>query len=157
MALVDLPQSLTGADTEVALSAALSAVPEAVAVLEGPGTGLQGGRAISDQVAAILRDTGHGVVWRPNGLDTAQKLAARDGVASRTLFRDFDSEGQSPTTIRRFLDQAAFKAGQEGAVIMVGRIRVDTISALLLWGLQDRASRVAVAPVSAVLRAGLDR
>ncbi|MFC6759564.1 divergent polysaccharide deacetylase family protein [Sulfitobacter porphyrae] len=52
--------------------------------------------------------------------------------------------------IRRFLDQAAFKAGQEGAVIMLG-LRPDTISALLLWGLQDRANSVALVPVSAVL------
>jgi len=30
-------------------------------------------------------------------------------------------------------------------------LRADTVSALLLWGLQDRANRVALAPVSAVL------
>jgi uncharacterized protein len=30
-------------------------------------------------------------------------------------------------------------------------LRPDTISALLLWGLQDRASKVTLAPVSAVL------
>ena len=36
---------------------------------------------------------------------------------------------------------------------MVGRLRPETISALLLWGLQDRAQRVALAPVSAVLQA----
>lgn len=153
MALVDLPEALTGADTEVALNAALRAVPEAVAILEGPGTGLQGARALSDQVSSIAGETGHGVVWRPKGLDTAQKLAAREGVASQTLFRDFDNDGQTPTVIRRFLDQAAFKAGQQGAVIMVGRVRADTISALLVWGLQDRASRVVVAPISAVLTA----
>jgi polysaccharide deacetylase 2 family uncharacterized protein YibQ len=53
--------------------------------------------------------------------------------------------------IRRFLDQAAFRAGQDGGVIMLGRLRADTISALLLWGLQDRAGKVALAPISAVL------
>ena len=37
---------------------------------------------------------------------------------------------------------------------MLGRVRPDTISALLLWGLQDRAERVALAPVSAVLTQG---
>jgi polysaccharide deacetylase 2 family uncharacterized protein YibQ len=88
----------------------------------------------------------------PDGLDTAQKLAAKAGVPSATVFRDFDSAGQDDAAIRRFLDQAAFRAGQEEVgVIMVGRLRPDTISALLLWGLQDRASRVALAPVSALL------
>jgi polysaccharide deacetylase 2 family uncharacterized protein YibQ len=70
------------------------------------------------------------------------------------VFRDFDGKGQGATVIRRFLDQAAFRASQEeDGVIMVGRLRPDTISALLLWGLQDRASSVALAPVSAVLNA----
>jgi polysaccharide deacetylase 2 family uncharacterized protein YibQ len=53
--------------------------------------------------------------------------------------------------IRRFLDQAAFKAGLESGVIMMGRLRPETVSALLLWGLQDRAGQVALAPISAVL------
>ena len=151
MALMDLPQGATAADAEVALSAALGAVPEAVAVMEGPGTGLQDTRDASDQVTEAVLATGHGLVLQSKGLNTAQKLASRAGVPTGLVFRDFDSANQTPTVIRRFLDQAAFRAGQEGGVIMVGRVRPDTISALLLWGLQDRAERVALAPISAVL------
>ncbi|MEP4195832.1 MAG: divergent polysaccharide deacetylase family protein [Aliishimia sp.] len=157
MALVDLPIEATAADTEISLSAALEKVPETIAVMEGPTSGLQASREMSDQVSQIVAASGHGIVWQPKGLDTAQKLAAREGIASQTLFRDFDAAEQTPTVIRRFLDQAAFKAGQQGGVIMVGRLRADTISALLLWGLQDRASRVAVAPVSALLQQSLTR
>ena len=92
------------------------------------------------------------MVFLPKGLDTARKLAQKEGVPAATVFRDFDSEDQDAPTIRRFLDQAAFKASQEtNGVIMLGRLRPETISALLLWGLQDRASRVALAPVSALL------
>ena len=102
----------------------------------------------------MLAAGGYGAVYRPKGLDTARKLAQKDGIPAATLFRDFDSEGQDATVIRRFLDQAAFRAGNEpGGVIMLGRLRPETISALLLWGLQDRANRVALAPVSAVLTA----
>lgn len=150
-ALLDLPGGATAGDTEVTLSAALDAVPEAVAVMEGTGTGVQETREVSDQVTAAVLASGHGLILQSKGLNTAQKLAARDGVPTGLIFRDFDSAGQTPTVIRRFLDQAAFRAGQEGGVIMVGRVRPDTISALLLWGLQDRAERVALAPVSAVL------
>ena len=157
VAIADLPEAATARDTEVAMQAYLDAVPEAVAVMEAPGDGLQANREASGQMAEILLETGHGLVVFPDGLDTAQKLAAKAGVPSATVFRDFDSEGQDATVIRRFLDQAAFRAGQEEAgVIMVGRLRPDTISALLLWGLQDRASRVALAPVSAVLRGQAD-
>jgi polysaccharide deacetylase 2 family uncharacterized protein YibQ len=91
------------------------------------------------------------LVTQDNGLNTVPKLAARDGVPTAVVFRDFDGADQTPTVMRRFLDQAAFRAGQVGGVVMLGRVRPDTISALLVWGLQDRASRVTLAPVSAVL------
>lgn len=159
MALVDLDPESTPQDAEIAIEASLAAVPDAVAVMEGDATGFQARREVADQVAAILLERGYGLVMLPNGLNTAQKLAAKSGVPSATVFRDFDGAGQDPAAIRRFLDQGAFKAGQRGAiegtedesVIMMGRLRPDTISALLLWGLQDRARRVALAPVSAVL------
>ena len=154
MAMVDLPAGAQPADTEIAMQTVLDAVPEAVAILEGTGTGLQSNRAGAEQLAPILLESGHGLVLFANGLDTARKLISREGVPTGAVFRDFDAKGQSPTVIRRFLDQAAFKAGRgQDKVIMLGRLRADTISALLLWGLQDRASSVALAPVSAVLLA----
>jgi len=152
--LADLPAAATPQDAEVALSVWRAAVPEAVAILEGTGSGIQGNRALSDQVTAIAQDAGLGLITQANGLNTVQKLALRAGVPSAVVFRDFDGAGQTPVVMRRFLDQAAFRAGQEGAVIMLGRVQPDTISALLLWGLQDRAQRVALAPVSAVLLGG---
>lgn len=152
VALIDLPAAALPADAEVALAAALAALPESVAVLEGIGSGIQGNRPLSDQVTEILAQTGHGLVTQDNGLNTVPKLAARSGVPTAIIFRDFDGAGQTPTVMRRFLDQAAFRAGQQGTVVMLGRVRPDTISALLLWGLQDRANRVALAPLSALLR-----
>ena len=151
VALADLPAAASARDAEVSLAVWLDTLGQSVALLEGDGPGIQGSRELSDQVTAIADAAGRGLIFRDNGLNTAQKLAARDGVPSAVLFRDFDGAGQSPTVMRRFLDQAAFRAGQQGAVIMLGRVRPDTISALALWGLQDRAERVALAPVSAVL------
>ena len=153
LALADIPETATAGDVEASLGAALAALPETVAVLEGDKAGLQGSREISDQVAAILGETGHGLILAPRGLDTARKSATKAGLAAATLFRDFDAKGQDANAVRRFLDQAAFKAGQDGGgIIMVGRNRPETISALILWGLADRAERVALAPVSAVLK-----
>ncbi len=149
--LADLPAAATAQDAEVSLSVWVDALPETVAVLEGTKSGIQGNRELSGQVSAILGDTGRGLITQDNGLNTVQKLAVRSGVPAAVVFRDFDGAGQTPTIMRRFLDQAAFRAGQEGAVVMLGRVRPDTVSALLLWGLQDRVSRVALAPVSAVL------
>ncbi len=150
--LVDLPSAATAQDAEVALDRMFALVPETVAIVEGVGSGVQGNRALSDQVTAIVKDNGRGFVTQDAGFNTVQKLAAREGVPSAVVFRDFDGAGQDPRVMRRFLDQAAFRAGQEGAVIMMGRLQPDTISALLVWGLQDRVNRIAPAPLSAILR-----
>ncbi len=151
LALVDMHQAASAQDAEVSLSVWLETLHEAVGILEGVGTGIQGNRKLADQVAAIAGDTGRGLVTQDSGLNTVQKLAARNGVPSGVVFRDFDGARQDATVMRRFLDQAAFRAGQEGAVVMMGRLRPETISALLLWGLEDRGSRVAMAPISAVM------
>jgi polysaccharide deacetylase 2 family uncharacterized protein YibQ len=54
--------------------------------------------------------------------------------------------------ITRFLGRAEFAAAQEGAVIVAGRTRPDTVTALFSWALGDRNEGVAIAPVSAVLQ-----
>ncbi|MEO9653176.1 MAG: divergent polysaccharide deacetylase family protein [Roseobacter sp.] len=151
LASVDLPSGATAVDAEINLSVALEDMPEVVGVLDGVGTGIQTTPDAGRQVAQILAQTGHGFVTQNRGLNTVQKLAARNGVPSGVVFRDFDSKGQTTTVIRRFLDQAAFRAGQEGAVIMLGRVREETVSALVLWTLQDRAATVEMSPISAVL------
>ncbi|QYX58571.1 divergent polysaccharide deacetylase family protein [Roseovarius sp. SCSIO 43702] len=152
LVMVDLPETASAADTETAMQAILTELPEAVAVMEGTRAGLQSSREAAEQLAPILLESGHGLVLFSKGLDTAGKLIAREGVPVATVFRDFDAKGQDATVIRRFLDQAAFKAGRDDdGVIMLGRLRAETVSALLIWGLQDRANQVALAPVSAVL------
>lgn len=151
LALVDLPAGATASDIEINLTAQLGNVPEAVAVMDGLNGGLQETRPIADQVIASILNSGHGLVFQPKGLNTSQKLALRDGVPSVTIFRDFDGAGQTEVVIRRFMDQAAFKARQNEAVLMMGRLQEGTIAALASWALQDRASTVSVAPASALL------
>ena len=157
MILADLPREAVPQDAETAMAVWMQKMPLAVGVLEGVETGFQGNRPLADQMVTVMQAAGFGMVTQNSGLNTVQKLALRDGLPSGVVFRDFDGAGQNPRAIRRFLDQAAFRARQEGAVIMLGRLRPDTISALLLWGLQDRASQVGLAPISAGLKAALSR
>ena len=152
LAILDLPEGAKPEDVEVNLATSLTVLPEAVAILEGGTTGLQETREVSDQVIAFVKSTGHGLIMHPKGLNTAQKMAARDGVPSVTVFRDFDGNGQTEVVMRRFLDQAAFKARQQDGVLMMGRLRQETLAALAVWTLADRASTVALAPASTLLR-----
>ena len=153
LALASLPEGATPADLETAAQAWAEALPEAVAIMERPPHQLQAGREVGEQMASILSDTGRGLLLYPEGLNTARKLASRRGVPAASVFRDLDGEDQAGTVVRRFLDHSAFKATAEGSVILVARPRTETFEALLLWGLADRASRVALAPVSHALKA----
>ncbi|MGI1663263.1 divergent polysaccharide deacetylase family protein [Palleronia sp. KMU-117] len=148
-----LPEGATPSDVEVALQANLAAVPEAVAFIDGPGASFQSDRTAVAQVVAAAGASGHGLVTFPRGLNTAQQIARRDGVPAALVFRDIDGEGQSGDDIRRALDQAAFRARQEGAVILVGRAEPATLAALTEWALGNRAASVALAPASAAILA----
>ena len=152
LALLDLPEGAKPEDVEVNLANGLLSLPESVAILEGSTIGLQETREVSDQVISFVKATGHGLIMLPKGLNTAQKMAARDGVPSVTVFRDIDGNGQTEVVMRRFLDQAAFKARQQDGVLMMGRLRQDTLAALAVWTLADRAATVALAPASTLLR-----
>lgn len=151
MVLTNVPRGAQPADLEVAFEAYRTAVPQAVAVLDGGENGFQEDRALVSQVTEILASRGQGLLTQAKGLNSVQRVAQEAGVASALVFRDLDVAGQDARVIRRFLDQAAFTARQKGDVVVLGRMRADTISALLLWGAGDRADQVELAPISAVL------
>lgn len=152
LAMADIPEGAEPSDVEVTLSGTLQTIPEAVAILEDPAGGVQSSRAVSSQTAAFLAESGHGLVMLPKGLNTAQQLAAKAGVPSASLFRDMDKDNQDAAHVRRSLDQGAFRAKQQGAVIMLGRLHANTLSGLIQWGLQDKNASIAIVPVSTVLQ-----
>ncbi len=151
--LTNLPFGAQATDIEVAFDAYSRAIPEAVAVLDQGANGFLRGPSTATQIAGILSDRGFGLITPSKGLNSAQKAAMREGVPAALIFRELDADGEKPPVIRRYLDRAAFRAAQEGSVIMLGHTRPDTIEALVLWALEDRAASVAMAPVSVVLTA----
>lgn len=149
---INLPVAATIAQVEAQMMGAFKAVPEAVALLDSGSTGLSF-PGTNRQIGNKLAQTGHGYVTRKkNG--SAERLSDRAGeVPTALIFRDVDAKDQSTTAIDRFLDHAALRATQQEAVILLGRMRPETIAALARWSSQDRASSVVMAPISAVLRA----
>lgn len=148
---VPLPAGATATDVAVTMEAYAPLLDQAVAVLVEPDLDFQSLGDGAVQLAANLADSGHGLVSFPAGLNTGHKAAIKEGVRAGLVFRDLDAEGQNASVIRRFLDNAAFKARGEEGVIVVGRTRPETIQALLEWSLGTRADSVTLAPVSAVL------
>jgi hypothetical protein len=146
-----IPEGATASDTEVALAAAMRRVPEAVALIDTPDGRMQGDRAVLEAAIGAAAGAGQGMLAFPRGLNTAEQMAAREGVPAATLFRLVDGDGQTAAAIVRQLGRAEFAAVQEGAAIVAARTSPDTVTALYSWALGNRNEGVAIAPVSAVL------
>jgi polysaccharide deacetylase 2 family uncharacterized protein YibQ len=147
-----IPEGAAPGDVEITLAAAQDTVPQAVAVMDNPASRIQADRPVLDATVAALGATGHGLLAFPRGLNAAEETARRTDLPAATFFRLLDDEDQRATVITRYLGRAAFAAGQEGAVVVAGRTRPDTVTALISWALGSRSEGVELAPVSAVLR-----
>ena len=151
MLATGIPEGATPADLEQTFQAHAAALPEAVAVIDLADAGFQGDRALATQLVPILAAQGRGLLTWDKGLNAADQVARREALPTAMVFRALDADGEDAPVIRRYLDRAAFKAAQEGAVTVVGQARPETVAALLEWTVEGRASTVALAPVSAVL------
>jgi polysaccharide deacetylase 2 family uncharacterized protein YibQ len=150
-----IPPGAAPSDVEVALAVARETMPQAVALMDDPASRIQADRPVLDATVAALADSGHGLLAFPRGLNAAEQSARRAAVPMATVFRLLDDPDQSAALITRGLGRAAVAAGQEGAVVVVGHTRPDTVTAVLSWALGSRLEQVTLAPVSAVLlRAG---
>ncbi len=151
--LAKLPEGAVPSDVEVTFQSVFSKLPESVALLDVGEGGLQSDRDVTQQAMDILASQGRGFVSVSQGLNMAGRAAEAAGVPAAVVFRELDAEDQDARVIRRFVDQAAFRARQESGVVLVGRVRPDTISALILWGSTNSGDQVALVPISAILTA----
>ncbi|KQI68590.1 hypothetical protein AN189_09830 [Loktanella sp. 3ANDIMAR09] len=155
-ARASLPQGGTAADVAVALEATFDALPQTVALVQTDGAALGRSDPATEQVVAALAADGRGLVQADSGLNGAATVADAQDVPNAAIFRDLTDVDQDARVIRRFMDQAAFRAGQQDSVILLARLTPETLSALILWGAANRARQVAMAPLSATLLAGND-
>lgn len=151
MLAAGIPDGATAADLEQTFQANAAVLDQSVAVMDLGSSGFQDNRPLATQVVPLIKEQGRGLITFDKGLNAADQVARRDGVAAAVIFRDLDAEGEDTPLIRRYLDRAAFKAAQEGRVLVLGTTRPETVAALMEWTLEGRASAVALAPVSAVL------
>lgn len=152
VALAPLPATVTAEDVNTSFEVYLKRLDQAVAVMDEIQASFQLDREVASAVAYQADRDGHGIITYPRGLNSGVQVAEREGVPVALVFREFDSAGQDRAAMKRFLDQAAFRAGQESGVILVGHDRPETVAALLEWRLGTRAETVTMAPVSAILR-----
>lgn len=155
--LADLPPEAVVQDVDVALTALVDLLPQTIGVIERQAGALQQSRDVMLHIPEVLNRTGHGLVVYEKGLNTLAKEAVKAGTPVATIYRDLDGADQNERTIRRFLDGAAFRAANSPSepIVVLARLRPETMSAILIWALQDRAQKTAVVPVSQLMKAGL--
>jgi len=149
----DLPPNPTAQDVEVALSVTLEEFPFAVGLIDPDGAGFQASRDATAQVVATAARTGHGVLSASRGFNSAARLAARDGVAAATVERSIAPEVEDQSEIGRVLDQVAFRARNDGVAVIVGEASEAHLSGVLAWAQDNADDGLAIAPVSAILKA----
>jgi uncharacterized protein len=153
MLAAGLPEAATPGDIAVSFEANAQVLPQAVAVIDSFAGLYQNNRQLAADVLAEIGAQGRGVLSWDRGLNAASQIARREGLRNALVYRHLDIEGEAGTVIRRYLDRAAFKAAQDGRVVVLGTTRSETIAALLEWAVEGRAATVALAPVTAVLTA----
>ncbi len=148
-----IPAGAQASDLEQTFQAHSGTLPDAVAVMDLEAGGFQDDRPLATLVVPLIQSQGRGLITFDRGLNAADQVARREDVPSATIFRQLDAEGEDAPLIRRYLDRAAFKAAQEGRVMVLGETRPETIVALMEWTVEGRASSVTLAPVTAVMAA----
>lgn len=151
LAMVSLPTGATPQDAAVTLQQAAALVPVSIGFLDVPSATFQTSRTVAAQVVATAHASGRGILTFPRGLNSLEQEAQRADVPAALVFRDFDGRGQDRLAIKRFLDQAAFRANIDEKIVLLGRAKPETIQALAEWSLGNRAAAVSIVPLSYLL------
>lgn len=138
-------------DVEVSFQSMEQGLPEAVAVMDLQDGSFQSKRTLASIVVPVVGAQGRGLLTWDKGLNAADQVARREDIAAAVVFRDLASAGDDSAAIRRVLDRAVFKAGQDGRVTLAGTASPTVIAALLEWTVEGRAATVAIAPLTAAL------
>lgn len=146
-----LPVSATPSDVEVALAGYFAILSQAVGLMDPLDARIQSNRSLLQPVLGAIRGSGHGLVTYDRGLNSAQRAARRENIPAASVFRILDAELEEVPKIKRYMDRAAFSAGKDGSVVVLGRSYQDTITALLEWTLERKDGDFSIVPVSAIM------
>ena len=134
----------------IATDAALRAIPQALAVVDESVDSPKDGKPL-DASLPLLQEAGMGFVGPPSEADSGEAVAANI-VPARAVDLTVDRDATAATLMQE-LDRAASDAERSGAALLVGPVSPKMLWALRTWSDRNRSGRVALAPLSAVLRA----
>jgi uncharacterized protein len=152
MLATGLADGAQASDVEVSFQSMAQGLPQAVAVMDLPGGAFQSRRTLASIVVPVIGSQGRGLLTWDQGLNAADQVARREDIASAVIFRDLASSGTDKGSVRRILERAVFKAGQDGRVAVAAQATPEMVAVLLEWSVEGRAALIALAPLTAVLQ-----
>ncbi|NNU80693.1 divergent polysaccharide deacetylase family protein [Halovulum dunhuangense] len=145
-------EGMSPAAVEPLLAEVFQRVPLATAVMDPINGPMPRDRDLTDAVLEALTVTGHGLLThRGTGLNNVPLIADEAGVYSDVVYRVID-DNPGAANIALELGRGVLDASRGGSVIVVGRLRPETMDAIAAWTGSNEARSVTLAPVSAVLR-----
>ena len=146
-----LPHGASAEDLAQRFRANAERVKQAVAVADLEHGGFQEDRALAAMTVPVIGGQGRGLVTFERGANAADQIARQAHIPSARIYRRLDADGEGPAMIGRALDRAAYRAIQDGRVVVLGETRADTLRVLQDWVASQGAARLALAPLTAVL------
>lgn len=151
MLVGDLPDGSTASDVEVAYQSFTAALPNSVALVGRPGSGMVRGGLAAEHVAALLAADGRGLITYDAGLNDGRRAAQKVGLPNAVIEKVLGPSEDNDGTVARELDRAAFMANQKGASVVAITATPEAITSLVAWATGPDSASVALAPVSAVM------
>ncbi len=131
----------------------LARFPAVIGILDGPEGDLPEDANLLAGILATLSDKGYGLVTtNAIGLNRADIMAKEAGVPSTGIARRIDAmPGKIP--VIRLMDKTVLETADGGHAVVFGHASVDVLAALKFWLKSNKAQRVTIAPVSAIMKA----
>ena len=93
MLATGIAEGAQASDVEVAFQSMAQGLPEAVAVMDLPQPVFQNTRPLASLVVPVIGAQGRGLLTWDQGLNAADQVARREGIAAAVIFRDLGSAG----------------------------------------------------------------
>lgn len=149
LALRPLPERTSPSALDAALQDYFRAVPQALGLMDAPAKGFQANRGLSQELVGLLAVAGRGLVTYDHGLNAAAQVARGAGLPE-TMVSSALMNGDTEA-LRILLDRAAFRAAQQGRIVVAAPARTSVLAAIADWAQSLRGKTVALVPVSALM------
>ncbi|GEM_PF-2848221 len=133
------------------VNANLSAMPQALAIVDAPSARLQKDRRLFGFMLEAASKESPAILTYKGGLNSASNAAHDAGLQSGVISRYLDETITNSSTVSRAIDRATIDASKNGATIIMAAATPAVIKGIKDWSETSGASKVEFVPVSSAI------